>query len=87
MVTAETCAGTTSFSYDNILRLTSTQPPGGFSVSAPTTIQYEADRTVVTRGSSQVTTNLDGFGRTTCIVNRHFRQRRTSTSDISRKQD
>lgn len=70
VVTKETRAGrVTTFSFDDILRVTSTQPPGGSSISAPTTVDYFSDRTVVTRGSAHVTTNLDGFGRATCTIN------------------
>ena len=80
LVTEETRSGpagqnarTTMFTYDNLFRLTSTQPPGGV---APITTEYEVNGWWVTvrRGGpipagSQVTTTLDGFGRPRCTSN------------------
>src|ERR1051325_7507903 len=59
----------TSFTYDDVMRLTTTQPPGGTN---PTTITYDnANGQTVTRarGSSSVTTTFDGFGRTVRVQN------------------
>jgi YD repeat-containing protein len=59
---------TTSFLYDALMRPTQTTPPLGNPIV--TTYDNTAAKYVrVTRGSSQLTTDLDGFGRTSATSN------------------
>ena len=75
---SETRAGRiTSYGYDALRRPTSVQPPDN---THPTTIQYDSAGAWVrrTRGSSQVTTNVDGFDRPNGMLNNVGVQTRTS---------
>ena len=69
-IASETQAGrTTTFTYDDLGRLTLTQPAGGTN---PTLIEYDnvdGEWVRTTRGTSQLTTTLDGFGRPIRTIN------------------
>ena len=65
-VASETQNGrTTSYMYDDLGRVTHTQPPGTNGI----TTAYSATTVTTSRGDSFVTTGLDGFGRPTGTVN------------------
>jgi len=50
----------TTFHYDALQRVTMVEPPAGM---LPTTTVYSGNSTQTTRGTSSLTTTLDGFGR------------------------
>ena len=67
-VTSEAVAGrTTTFLFDDLFRVTRVDPPGGTN---PLITAYPDGATAITgRGSSQLTTTFDGFGRPVHTIN------------------
>lgn len=55
---------TTAFTYDNAFRVTQVQPPGGTNPTTTTYNNVDGSTVITQRGSSSVTTTLDGLGRT-----------------------
>jgi YD repeat-containing protein len=86
LVASETRAGrTTSFAYDDLFRITTTQPPGN---TAPIVTSYDntgGGWIRVARGSSFTLTNVDGFGRAIGTTNSAGIQTRTSYDADGRK--
>lgn len=85
-VASETRAGRlTSFGYDDLFRITTTQPPGG---TAPIITSYDNAGGAwvrVTRGSSITTTTVDGFGKPIGTTNSVGVQTRTRYDAEGRK--
>jgi YD repeat-containing protein len=86
LVASETRAGrTTSFAYDDLFRITSTQPSGN---TAPIVTSYDntgGSWVRVARGSSFTITTVDGFGRAIGTTNSAGVQTRTSYDAEGRK--
>jgi YD repeat-containing protein len=85
-VASETQAGrTTTFTYDNLFRITRTDPPGGTNFILTNYNNSDGSTVTVQRGPSTITTTLDGFGRPTLASNNVGIQTRTAYDAEGRK--
>ena len=85
-VHSETQAGrTTIFTYDDLFRISRTDPPNGTNFILTNYNNTDGSTVAVQRGSSTVTTTLDGFGRPTLTSNSVGIQTRTAYDAEGRK--
>lgn len=85
-IASATQAGrTTTFIYDDLLRVTRTDPPGGTNAILTSYNNTDGSTVTVQRGPSTVTTTLDGFGRPISSSNSVGIQTRTTYDAEGRK--
>jgi len=85
-VASETQAGrATTFTYDDLFRITRTDPPGGTNFILTNYNNTDGSTVAVQRGPSTVTTTLDGFGRPMLSSNSVGIQIRTAYDAEGRK--